>query len=160
MIEVLVVLSIFAIMAGVAAPNFTQLIADNRLEARAMEIRQAMGLSRSESISSGRNARVELSNESLIVCLTSGIDMSCEDVPEVDQLANFQWDDELITITRNGSMSDAIIFDPRGRLTPRQSAIRLAICDNRGKSDGWQLAINQVGRTHLTDIDPDEKSLC
>lgn len=160
MIEVLVVLSIFAVLAGVAAPNFAQWIADSRLEARAIEIRQMMALSRSESIAQGRNARVELSGKSLIACLTNGTDTRCDDAPEVDQLTNVQWNDTTITILRNGSMSEAIIFDPRGRLTPRQSTIKLAFCDNSGRSDGWQLSINQVGRTYLSDIDTDEKQLC
>lgn len=58
LIEVMVVLTIVAIMAAIAAPSFTEMLRRNRLSAASSVLHVSLNLARSEAVKRGADARV------------------------------------------------------------------------------------------------------
>lgn len=58
LIELMVVVAIVAILAGLAAPSFTELLRNNRLAAASSALQVSLSLARSEAVKRGSDARV------------------------------------------------------------------------------------------------------
>lgn len=62
LIEVMIVVAILAIFAGIAAPNFRELITQNRMTSQANDLLAALQFARSEAITRGRRVSICPSN--------------------------------------------------------------------------------------------------
>jgi type IV fimbrial biogenesis protein FimT len=58
LIELMIVVAIVAILAGLAAPSFTELLRNNRLAAASSALQVSLSLARSEAVKRGSDARV------------------------------------------------------------------------------------------------------
>lgn len=77
LIEVLVVIAILGVLAGLAAPSFSRLFERYRVDATREELLATLQLARAESIRQGRRIVVERQTGTECVALTSNRDWSC-----------------------------------------------------------------------------------
>ena len=160
LIELMVVIGILAVLAGVAAPNLQSLIQDNRIEAAAVLARGVLNSARSKSISSGEMSRVEFRSDSLVACLIADSSKTC-DVDTVDSLfQNVSLDSSTLDIGSIGLVENGVTFHPKGRVFPSQTSVRLTFCDERGSADGLALSLNPVGRTTIESLSSIPDSQC
>lgn len=72
LIELMVVIAIVAIMAGLAAPSFTDMLRRNRLSAAASALQVSLSLARSEAVRRGADARVTVAANTTAGVWTNG----------------------------------------------------------------------------------------
>ena len=143
LVELLVTLSIVAILAGVAAPGVLSFINNNKLIATANELELTLNLARSEAIK--RNATVEVCSMTVLAICQDDIDWS--DNGYIVQLQGGA------SIKKIAGRSDSITvvapvtrttFLPTGGVNVAQSFI---ICDSkRVKETGYTVEIKSTGR--------------
>jgi type IV fimbrial biogenesis protein FimT len=71
-IEVMVVIAIAAILAGIAAPSFTELLRRNRLSSASSALQISLSLARSEAVKRGSDARVTVAANGAAGSWTNG----------------------------------------------------------------------------------------
>lgn len=156
----MVVIGIAAILAGIAAPDFSGWLKDNRVEAVASQTRGFLDAARSEAISRGALARVKFDNDTLTACIIPNLTANCRESTGDTPTQHMNWDSKNVTIGSNGAIATGITFDARGRIIPRQNAILLTFCDNRGKTSGLVLTLNQIGRSAINRLSEGSENKC
>ena len=157
LIELIVTLSVAAILITLAVPNFRDFLLNNRLTTTANEFTAAANLARSEAIKRGRNATVCVSETSMLanpVC-SNGTDWGVGwlvwvDADSSDDMSN----DELLRVgdvltdtglTFTGDVS-SFGYDSRGAIANTGS---IEVCDDRAGEEGRLLTITATGRIEL-----------
>lgn len=136
MIELMITLSVFAIVLAVAVPSFRTLIEDNRVSSQANLLLGAMKAARSEAVRSGVPISLERNNGSFANgwCIRHGaLGGGCPDpdAPPVDaqlpagpDLVRFFDEPGAMTINE-GAIAAGITYGPRGLMTAPAGAITI-----------------------------------
>jgi type IV fimbrial biogenesis protein FimT len=154
LLELLVVLAIFGVMAAMAAPSMTEWRKNNALRNATREISQAFRYARSEAIA--RNATITVFSAG-----TTGDDWTGTITIFMDADGNgnqaFQSGDvNLKTINQNlaadidiesnATAAAFVSFSSRGTLNEAGAAARFGVCDSRGNDNGYGVGVSNVGR--------------
>ncbi len=157
LIELIVTLSVAAILITLAVPSFRDFLLNNRLTTTANEFTAAANLARSEAIKRGRNATVCVSNNSMDASpgCTGGTDWGVGWLVWVDADGNgaLNGDERLRVghtltgtgLTFTGNVS-SFQYDSRGAVA---NTGNIQVCDDRADEDGRQLTITATGRIEL-----------
>jgi len=159
-IEIVIVVAILGVLSSVAVPSFMGWIANNKIESSAIGLRSVLSAARVQSISKGENTRVEFSAGSVVSCVSRIAEASCDSAIDADKLKTFAWDSGKVSVNSAGSLSTTIVFNPRGRLTPRQNTIIMSVCDDRGSANGYVLTVGQVGRASFKKMSDTTDGTC
>jgi type IV fimbrial biogenesis protein FimT len=165
-VELIVVMSIAAILMTVAAPSMGMFVRNNRLQAQALDLIRVMHLARSEAVK--RKTRVVLcrsGNPSAAVPACGGV----ANTWTTGYLAFASGDgnstyeaatDELLrigmpagnglTVVTNSTSNNNLEFNFDGTTNESGGTARFAICDPRGGSFGRQIDVTPVGRPALS----------
>lgn len=160
LVELVVTLSVAAILLAVAAPNFRQLIQDNRLVAGVNELSGSINVARSEAVKRGTRVVVcKSANGS--DCVTTGnweqgwiifVDNNNNATRDTGEapLRIHEAVEGNVTMTGNGNVADYISYVPEGRAQTTAGASQagtISACLS-GKQRVMQLTF--VGRLKIT----------
>ncbi len=162
LLELVITLAIAAIVVGLAAPSFSNMIQDNRLSSQTLDFVAALNLARSEAIK--RRTRVTLcKSRNEADCSSNNNDWGQGWIVFVDNNANNQRDGgETIlrvhgplsgnnTLTGNRNFSNFIAYSPSGSSTQFGT---MSLCDpRRDNSKGKAIRINRTGRVMVSTIE-------
>jgi type IV fimbrial biogenesis protein FimT len=162
LLELLVTVSIAAVLTALATPSIVNMIKDNRITAQVNEFVLALNFARSEAIK--RGVRVSLCKTSdAMTCIRDGAgsnwaqgwiiftnqdndninDGGSETILKVQDSAQAQ-----ITIIGNGNVDDMISYNPNGML-PALGSGTLTICDDRVGDIGKEIRLSSIGRSKI-----------
>ena len=161
--ELIITLAIAAVVVGVAAPSFSNMIQDNRLSGQSLDFIAALNLARSEAIK--RSVQVTLCKsanganctnagnwgQGWIVFVESVAINATRDAnePILRVHSNLAGNNRL---TGNANFIDAISYLPSGDIVGLAGT--LALCDSRNDDAlSPAIAINTTGRPRLTRVD-------
>ena len=136
-IELMIVLAVLGVLTAVAIPNFSQMIANNRISTNTNTFIGAFSYARSEAV--GRGSSVSVSSLSgtsawdsgLIVWQDTNADGNYDAGEELRQFSDFT----LVTITGTGS---AFVFASTGLV---DSADIFEVCDSRTGETGRTITL-------------------
>ncbi|MFT4998163.1 MAG: type II secretion system protein H [Chitinophagales bacterium] len=166
LVELLVVISIAAILATIAAPSFVDMAKNSRVNGAAREFQSIVQLARTEAIT--RNAIVNIYNpnadgnwsDDIYLCQAATAATACV-LNSANFIKKFAIGDLSadsvsngdLTIDSNNAANAFISFNINGRLNGNIS-ISIALCDNRirGNRDFQLLTIAVTGRPTITDL--------
>lgn len=138
LIELMIVLAVAAILAGIAAPSFQNLIRDNALTSEANQYISALHFARSEAL--------KRSNSITLTANTTGKWQDGWTVGDgVDTLRNYAALGGSSTLT---STSSTITYRGTGFISGT-SAITLDLCDDRVGETGRRISISVTGRASV-----------
>lgn len=165
-VELIVVMSIAAILMTVAAPSMGIFVRNNRLQAQALDLMRMMHLARSEAVK--RKTRVVLCRSAdpgaaVPACggvantwTTGYLAFASGDGNSTYEAAT----DELLrigmpagnglTVVTNSTSNNNLEFNFDGTTNESGGIARFAICDPRGGSFGRQIDVTPVGRPALS----------
>ncbi|NND00519.1 MAG: prepilin-type N-terminal cleavage/methylation domain-containing protein [Gammaproteobacteria bacterium] len=166
LLELIVVIGIVALLAGVAAPNFRDFLQNNRLQSSASEIELALKLARNEALKLGNTVMMCPSNNpeaATPVCSASTADWGnglLVYAAPFQALRNpapraFAAGDILIkqiALNYNGTINSTagqpafISFQNNGLAFPAGTSVDLALCDSRGANFGLGVRVSSVGK--------------
>ena len=170
--ELVLTLAIAGILAALAAPAFTDFIADNRLITQTNDFIADLNLARTESVKRNRRVTVCKSDNPLAADPTCNVandsNWSNGWVVFVDENSNGQRTTNETIIKRTGPLDGTMLLYPRTIDTtitlyvsyiPRgvtqvvgggtQNGI-FRLCDNRGIANGRAITVSQTGRVSAT----------
>lgn len=141
LVELMIVLAIAAILAGVAVPSFQSLIRDNALTSEANQFVSAIHFARSEAL--------KRSNSVTLTANTTGKWQYGWSVGDgVDTLRNYAALSGTSTLT---STSSTITYRGTGFISGN-SAITLDLCDDRTGETGRRISISVTGRASVSKL--------
>lgn len=166
LVELMVTISIAAVLIAIALPNFRDVVANNRLIAQANEFVVSMHLAKSLAIKHQRRAQV---------CTTSdpfqAVPSCKSDASPTDWSSGwFSWvdldrdsvidNDEVMRVSQgiegNTSFTStdfaSFTFNSLGVLTPSGRGDTLDLCDSRTGETGRRITILPTGRTSVGDL--------
>lgn len=148
LVELLVVVAVVAILAAVAVPSYTQMIANSRVRSTAQTFHASLMRARSEALKRNRSVAVQRigtswSNGWQIVDQTSG------DVIESSAPAT------RVTLAE-GSNLTTIVYLQSGRMLSSASALFMRFADVGGKAQDRCVAVDLSGRPSI--VAEDDKS--
>jgi len=166
--ELLVVIAIGAILAAVAVPNLSGLVADNRLTAATNDLIAQLSLARSEAIKR---------NESVVLCRSTN---STSEAPTCDGDTAQTWEDGwIVFVNMDGNtpptydpvntdillrvqepmtgvmqLRSGVVNDTHFEYAPDGTSnmvgiSNFAVCDDRGTAEGRQIQLGILGRPEL-----------
>ena len=159
LIELMVTLSIAAILMGIAVPSFQTVIKDNRIVTQTNQLVTALNLARSEAIKRGVRVTV-CKSANRAACTTAGtwdqswlvfVD-SVSPIGTIDTndlvLRSFEPVPQGVTMRSGDNFANFISYKPNGI---SEGATDLAtdtfgICDSRGVASARALSLNNTGR--------------
>lgn len=163
LLELMVTVTVVAILLGLAVPSFSDIIRNNRLTAAANDLLHSTHLARSEAIK--RQATV-------VVCASGDSTAetpACNDGPFrewivfVDTNSNFIVDALEPVVERHGALDASVTvrndrnalvsYSSSGFATPagvKSPSSRVVLCDLRGNANARALVIASTGRTRVT----------
>ena len=163
LLELLVTVSIAAVLTALAVPSIAETIKNNRITAQVNEFVGALNFARSEAIK--RGVRVSLCKTSdAMTCIRDGAgsnwaqgwimftnqdmdnvnDGGSETILKVQDAAQAQ-----ITIIGNTFIDDMISYSPNGRIV---STGNIRVCDDRIGEVGRRIVIVGTGRSRIETI--------
>lgn len=151
LIELIVVVSVLAIMATLAAPSLINLLDNRRLNGAAEAVLAELQFARSEAIMRSGEITLQLPSNGLWLVVR---DANNQDIRRIDS------DDfPRITFSPNNTWDDGILMDPvRGlalRTTNTDQVIspvaRITVADPRGRS--LEIRLNALGRSWICQPD-------
>lgn len=162
LIELMVTLSVAAILIAVAVPSFGSLLSSNRISSSVSAFNQTLNLARSEAVRRGTVVSVCRSNDQ----------MTCTDTPWdrgwlvwVDSNGNRVLDNAEVTIRVQGALSTVISmvqapatipfsYNPNGFLNIAPgNAITFEVCDSaRTGETGRQIRVPAVGKNSSNNL--------
>lgn len=155
LIELMVTLSVAAILLTVGVPGMRDLIANNRLTAATNTFVSSLNIARSEAIKQGRNATVCISDASpQNQCTGANWDKGWIVWVDVDQDGNLDYPAEVIrtvqplaTSVQLTSAQNSFRIDSQGSVDNPNAT--LDVCDDRPSEIGRQLRILATGGISL-----------
>lgn len=161
LIELMVTVSIAAILLGVAIPNFTSIIASNRLTTSANELVTALNLARSEAVKRGQQVVVRKTGTNWENGWQVFVDID-RSTSAKENVLNSGTDIELrvysalpasLTLRNNNNFTNFIRYTPMGISNNLGSFV---ICDGGSIIGAKLIIINRMGRIRIgTDTDHD-----
>jgi len=156
LVELMVVVAILALLAGIGAPNFASMIKDSRLSSANADFMAALQLAKSESVARVTPVSMCRASGGFTGCAASGnwtqgwIIFSDGDsngaVNGGDQVLHAH--EALGNLTYRGNtveVKDFITFNPSGSTSITSIAVLIA-CDDRGFASGKGILITITGR--------------
>lgn len=129
--ELMVVLVLLAIMAAIALPNFTSLIRDNRLQAKADELHDLLQYARGEAVTN--RIPVQLTIDSTAWLVRAG-----------DSERSMQHTAQGVQ-AKSSATGTSILYRPNGTANPA----KFTICRESDPASGFLIEIRASGVTHL-----------
>lgn len=133
LVELMVIIAILAITASIAIPNFTKLIRNNQVQAKADELSSLLQYARSEAVAKRTSVTVEAKPaDRQWVVTASGTELRALDYnpTQADIKPN------------NNSLS----FNPSGTANRN---VKIGICRDDDKANGFMLEVMHSGATYL-----------
>lgn len=160
LLELVITLAIAAIVIGIAAPSFSNMMQDNRLSSQSLDFISALNLARSEAIK--RRSRVTLCKSTNSSSCTTNGNWGQGWIVFVDSNGDQVRDNgETIlrvhgplsgrnSLTGNANVDDFIVYTLNGNTTQIGT---LALCDaRRDDNKAKAIIINLTGRARLTKV--------
>ena len=159
LLELMVMLSVSAILLSVGVPSFRAVIMDSRLVRDSNQFVASVNLARSSAVRYQRNATIcTSSNYDAAVPSCAGstdwsngwivwVDKDRDGVPDANEVLSVQApiDDTTVFSASNASLFS---YDARGfGISPSDN---LDLCDNRGGETGRLIKVNSIGRTNVS----------
>ena len=167
LMELMVTVSIAAVLTAIGMPSFTETIKNNRITAHVNEFVTALNFTRSEAIK--RGVRVSMCKTSdAMTCMRDGagsnwaqgwiiftnqddddvFDGADEAILKIQDRAQNQ-----ITMTGSSLVDDMISYRPNGVISRPNGVVSasgtIKVCDDRIGVDGKSIAINAIGRSRI-----------
>lgn len=133
LIELMVIIAIVAITAAIAVPNFTNLIRNNQVQAKADELSSLIQYARSEAVTKRTDVTVEAKPADKKWVVTAGTT-------------------ELRSLDYNPAQADikptnnSLTFNARGTANRN---VKIGICRDADKANGYMLEVMHSGATYL-----------
>lgn len=168
LIEVMITLSVLAVLVAVAAPSISKLIMDNRIRSQASDLMASLSIARSESAKQG--VRVTVCSSTTYAATTPSCDgggstsWNSGYILFTDVNANAAFDSATDTLLRIGeplsggntlvssgftapAAADRIQFRPSGNTNLPAAGGSFKLCDSRAGAYGRTVTIGVTGRT-------------
>ena len=160
-IELMIVMTMVAVMAAIALPNLNQFIANNRLKSQMYSMLESINVARSEAVKR-KVKTVMCRTTNFTACggtantWTTGwivyakgetaipYNSATDTIIGIGNAA-----DDTVNIMSNSDGNEFVVYNADGSLNEAGTVV-YAICDYRGESDGKQISIKLVGRAALT----------
>jgi len=167
-LELMITLSIVAIITTIALPSFAEIIADNRQVTRYNQLLTAIALTRSEAIKRGE--RVSLCQSSSGISCTKDSDLWHQGwvvYTDRDEDNHIDKDEEILLIQNTLSEDITISFGSRTRVAYHPEGLAVGgsngtflLCDYRADRGKKGLVIFITGRTRLATKEDLEDNTC
>ncbi len=163
-IELMIVMTMVAVMAAIALPNLGQFIANNRLKSQMYNMLESINIARAEAVkrkvktvmcrSADPTATTPACGGTANTWTTGWIVYAKGDANDaynsatdtIIGIGNAAHD--TVTVMSNADGNSYLVYKPDGTLDETSQAV-YAICDDRGESDGKQISIKLVGRAAI-----------
>lgn len=150
--ELLITVTIAAILAAVAAPSFARFIRDTRLATSANSIVSILNLGRSEAAKRGTNVRIQ-SNSGTTAWeggWTVYVDTNGNATPDAGEITRIA--DALDgTLTLTGSVA-VVQFRPMGTTTLAPTPVTFDLCNNVAAEPDRRITISATGHSSVATI--------
>lgn len=159
LIELMVVVLLMGILLGIGVPSMQTIVQDGRIAAQQRVLVGAINMARSEAIH--RNQTITISHNSATAGdWSEGLRIYTDEAPG----GNTAYDDSKdtliqevnslggndITLNSDVAGNNFISFRPNGMLNEGGNIVTIAVCDDRGQSDGLAVTISLAGRADVT----------
>lgn len=135
LIELMVTIAVLAIIAGIAAPNISTQLADQRVKSTTATLANALKEAKAESIIRRQNITLSYDNDSNPKVITiSG--------SEANPIANYSYNDESEIV----SAPETITFEPSKRVT---AIVTYTVCDSNTSVQPRVVSVSRVA--NITD---------
>ncbi|MBA1261399.1 GspH/FimT family pseudopilin [Stutzerimonas stutzeri] len=142
LVELLIVLALLAIAAGIAMPNFARLVANNQIEAQAQTLNSLLQFARSQAVV--RRTSIALSNDANDWHVTNAVDDTL--------LRQETFNPEHATIATDLTPPIAIAFTANGSA----EAARFVVCRDDNPAFAYLITVQPSGNTRLMPRGKDE----
>lgn len=170
LIELMIVLAIFGIMIGVAAPDFGKFIAERRLSTETRRVIGALTVARSEARARGATVTVSRGDDGWNDTLEIYEDVTYSSLPGANNEFVPAQDDRIKRVSgvsrsiatddNQGAADMWVAFNLRGWLN-ESSPVVIALCaPGLPVVDGIYIEINRVGKIRERKIDSDDVGGC
>lgn len=157
LLELLITLSIVALLAIPTIPTFIAIQTRFRLEAEVQALTRALATARSEAVK--RNSRITMRNnnghwEDGWAVFVDTNDNAIQDANELVLLLG-QPQKQRFIIRGNSSVASFVSYIPSGETAQTNNAWQagtITACPNHSSENGYQLTINRGGRVRLGEI--------
>ncbi len=160
-IELMIVMTMAAVMAAIALPNLSQFIANNRLKSQMYSMLESINIARNEAVKRKvktvmcRTTNFTACGGSTRTWTTGWIvyakgetaipyNSATDTIVGIGNAA-----DDTVTVMSNGEGDNYLVYKPDGTLD-EDGEVVYAICDDRGESDGKKISVALVGRASIT----------
>lgn len=170
LLELMIAIAVAAIALAMAVPNFTRMVADNRVSSATNSLVNTLQYARNMALRGG---------QPVTVCpVASAGDATCDDSWDADWsvtvpaaagstavvLASNQVGTSAVSVTGSVATPAPIVFTPRGLVTglPAAGSELFVLCDARGASHAGAVVLNSAGYIQATATpgqDPDGAAL-
>jgi len=150
--ELLITITIAAILAAIAVPSFARLIRDTRLATSANSVVSVLNLARSEAAKRGTNVRVQSSTGTTAWQggWTVYVDTNGNASPDADEITRIA--DALDgTLTLTGSVA-VVQFRPMGTTTLAPTPVTFDLCNDRAAETDRRITISATGHSSVSTI--------
>jgi len=164
-IELMIVMTVIAVMAAIALPNLNQFVANNRLKSQMYNMLESINIARSEAVkrkvktvmcrSADPTATPPACGGTAQTWTTGWIVYAKGDAADAYNSATDtiigigNAADDTVDIMSNGNGDNYLVYKADGTLDETGSVV-YAICDDRGEDYGKQISIALVGRASIT----------
>jgi type IV fimbrial biogenesis protein FimT len=145
LIEIMVALAIFAILASIAVPNFVQMINDNRMSTEANQFITALNLARSEAIKRGESVTVTATDPAVA---TNEWGPGWTVTVGATTLLEYQGLADNMTLDSTNDLASYTYFNT-GLIDNGDSIV---MCDDRTGERGRNVTITNSGRVKIDDV--------
>jgi prepilin-type N-terminal cleavage/methylation domain-containing protein len=157
--ELLVVMSIVAILLVIAGPNLSDYNANNRINGATQEFQNIIQLARTEAITGNVTVNIDSANGDdwsgdISICTVNVITTSCTE-SGATLIKTYNLGTNKVAINSNSTGDPLISFNSQGRLAEAPgSTVTLAFCDARpdGNRDYRLIIITPTGRSRVSDL--------
>ena len=164
-IELMIVMTMAALMAAIALPNLGQFIANNRLKSQMYSMLESINIARTEAVK--RKVKTAMCRSAdptattpacggttntwttgwIVYAQGDALDAYLSGTDTIIGIGNAA--DDTVNVISNSDGDEFLIYKPDGSLD-ETGVVVYAICDGRGESHGKQISIKLVGRAALT----------
>ncbi len=148
--ELMIVISLVAIMAFIAVPNFIQLTRNNQIQAKTEELKSFLVFARSEAVTQRRSIKIDaLDSTRWKICYASAAPGSNKCPDDANTLRNLEVDSsiaKLVLTNAGGTAIDQLLYRPNG--TASVGAL-ITVCRDKDASTGYLTSIAAHGSVAL-----------
>jgi type IV fimbrial biogenesis protein FimT len=148
MIELIVTMSVAAILAAIAVPSFVAMAQSQRRVAERTDMVLALNYARSEAVKQNSPTGVSVTanggwaNGWSVCCTSTGA--SINTLPAIDSRST-------LSANQAGATPVTVTFDSSGALTPSTGTILFTFCDSRGPASAGAVEVNPRGHIQSGD---------